>query len=430
MTVFKLPILTLGVAVFATSGFIHGAEAAPAESPPLTMSGAGLTLSSALAEALSQGPALRVIEAEMDAARGEILTAQTRPNDEISFTPGLKRTRDAGSTSHEFKGTIAYTRTFLFPGKKELLVSLAKRNVELRRLGLDGLRFQVSAAVREAFYELLAAQSIVNLRQQQIESAQTFQEAATKRAESGYASDFEAVKSQGDVINAKKLLRAAEGQIAVARVELNTLLGRSPSAPLEVAGTLDTDATLPSLPALLALAEENNPSLRVQTMQAEIAGLNVRKARLARKPDYSVGPSLEYSKSEQVLGVSVSIPLAGKNYGQGEIQTASAEQRKALAEADQLRREIAGAVTQAFTRLVTARDQRALYTPAYLDQLKSVVAQAEQSYAQSATSLLIYLDAKRTYFDTLADYYEAIADVATNRAALESAIGAPVPTNL
>jgi outer membrane protein TolC len=128
--------------------------------------------------------------------------------------------------------------------------------------------------------------------------------------------------------------------------------------------------------------------------------------------------------------VSVSIPLAGKNYGQGEIQTASAEQRKALAEADQLRREIAGAVTQAFTRLVTARDQRALYTPAYLDQLKSVVAQAEQSYAQSATSLLIYLDAKRTYFDTLADYYEAIADVATNRAALESAIGAPVPTNL
>ncbi len=430
MTVFKLPILSLGVAVFATSGFIYGAEVALAESPPPAMSGAGLTLSSALAEALSQGPALRVIEAEMDAARGEILTAQTRPNDEISFTPGLKRTREAGDSSYEFKGTIAYTRTFLFAGKKELLVSLAQRNVELRRLGIDGLRFQVSAAVREAFYELLAAQSIVSLRQQQIESAQMFQEAAAKRAESGYASDFEAVKSQGDVINAKKLLRAAEGQIAVARVELNTLLGRSPSAPLEVTGTIDTDAALPSLPALLALAEENNPSLRVQAMQAEIAGLNVRKARLARKPDYSVGPSLEYSKSEQVLGVSVSIPLAGKNYGQGEIQTASAEQRKALAEADQLRREIAGAVTQAFTRLATARDQRALYTPAYLDQLKSVVAQAEQSYAQSATSLLIYLDAKHTYFDMLADYYEAIADVATSRAALESAIGAPIPTNL
>lgn len=422
MTVFKLPILTLGAAFFTTPFLLHGAEPASAVSASSTT----LTLQSALAEALAESPALRAIEADIDAARGEILTAQTRPNDEISLTPGLKRTRDAGSTSHEFKGTIAYTRTFLFPGKKELLVSLAERNVELRRLGIEGLRFQVSAAVRKAFYELLAAQSVVSLRQQQIESAETFQQAATKRAESGYASDFEAVKSQGDVINAKKLLRAAEGQIAAARVELNTLLGRDPSAPLEVTGTLDANATLPELFGLLALAEANNPSLRAQAMQAEIAGLNVRKARLARKPDYSVGPSLEYSKSEQVFGVSVSIPLAGKNYGQGEIQTASAEQRKALAEAEQLRREIAGAVTHAFTQLTTARDQRALYSSAYLEQLKAVVAQAEQSYAQNVTSLLIYLDAKRTYFDTLADYYEAIASVVSSQAELESAVGVPV----
>jgi len=36
------------------------------------------------------------------------------------------------------------------------------------------------------------------------------------------------------------------------------------------------------------------------------------------------------------------------------------------------------------------------------------------------------LDAKRTYFDTLADYYEAIAEVASSRAALESAVGVPL----
>ena len=55
-----------------------------------------------------------------------------------------------------------------------------------------------------------------------------------------------------------------------------------------------------------------------------------------------------------------------------------------------------------------------------------LVAQAEKSYAQSATSLLIYLDARRTYFDTLADYYEALANVAGSRAELESALGVPL----
>ena len=177
---------------------------------------------------------------------------------------------------------------------------------------------------------------------------------------------------------------------------------------------------------LVALSLEANPSLRVQAMQAELAGLNLRRARLARKSDFSVGPSLEYSKSEQILGISATVSLPDKNYGRGEVLTATAEQRRVLAETEQLRREIAGAVAKAATQMTTARSQLALYSPAYLDQLKSVVDQAERSYAQNVTSLLIYLDAKRTYFDTLADYYEAVANLASSRAELESAVGAPL----
>lgn len=389
-------------------------------SAPPPVSGGKLTLEAALAEAFAGSPALRVIGADIDSARGEVLTAQTRPNPELTFAPRFHRIGEGGS---EFNGAVELNQLFLFPGKRELLVSIAERNVELRRLGIEALRFQLSAAVRKVFYELLAAQSILDLRRQQLDSARTFQQAAARRAQSGYASDFEAVKSQGEVINAQKLLSAAEGQIAVGRVELSTLLGREPSAPLEVSGSLDAVLPERSVPELLALAYACNPSIRAQEMQAEIAGLNVRRARLARKPDFTVGPALELSKSEQFLGVGVTVALPRKNYGQGEILTASAEQRKALAEMERLRREIAGAVTKSATQLATARVQLALYSQAYLDQLKAVVAQAEQSYAQNVTSLLIYLDAKRTYFDTLAGYYGAIADVATSRAELESAVG-------
>ena len=386
-----------------------------------------LTLQAALDEAVAQSPALRVIEADIDSARGEVQTAGVRPNPELTVAPGLKHVREGDTSHNEFKGSVALSRTFLFPGKQELLVSMAERNVELRKLGIEGLRFQVSAAVRKAFYELLAAQAIIGLRQQQLESAQTFQEAATKRAEGGYASDFEAVKAQGDVINAKKLLHAAEGQIATAQVELNSLLGRPFSAPLEVVGTLEAAIATRSLPDLVALALAENPSLHVLAIQADLAGLNVRKARLARKPDFTVGPSLEYSKSEQVLGLSATVALPGRNYGQGEIITATAEQRRVQAETERLRREITGAVAKAATQLTNAQTQLGLYSSSYLDQLKTVVAQAEKSYAQNATSLLIYLDARRTYFDALADYHEAIANVATARAELESAVGVSLP---
>ena len=430
MTVPKLPatLLILGAALGSAISVFGADESVPPPSSIASMPSSKLTLEAAIAEAVAQSPALRVIEADIDSARGEVLTAQTRPNPELTFAPGIKRVSESDGSHNEFKGTLAFSQQFIFAGKRELLVAIAERNVELRKLGTEGLRFQLSAAVRRAFYQMLAAQSVIGLRRQQIESAQIFQEAAAKRAAAGYASDFEAVKSQGDVINAKRLLAAAEGEIAAARVELNSLLGRDPSASLEVAGTLIDPASERALPELLAVALTDNPSLRVQAMQAEIAGLSVRKARLARKPEVSVGPSLEYSKSEQVLSVGATISLPSKNYGRGELLTATAEQRKVLAETERLRREIAGAVTKSATQLATARGQLALYTPGYLEQLKAVVEQAERGYAQNATSLLIYLDAKRTYFETLADYYEAIASVASHRAELESAIGVPLET--
>lgn len=419
MTVPRFPLILISFLVLTTGLRLSADE-------PTTPPAEKLTLSAALAEAVTHSPAMRGIEADVDSARGEVQTAATRPNPELTFAPGIRRLREGEGSHREFLGSLELSQTFLFPGKRELLVSIAERNVALRRLGIEGWRFQLTAAVRKVFYELLAAQNIVELRRQQLESARTFQQAAAKRAESGYASDFEAVRSQGDVINARKLLGAAEGDIAAARVGLNSLLGRDPSAPLEVSGTLDEAVAERPLPALLAFALGQNPGLRALAMQAEIAGLNVRRARLARKPDFKAGPSLEVSRSEQILGLSATVPLPGKNYGRGEVLTATAAQRKVLAETEQLRREITGAVTKAATQLNTARGQLALYSPAYLDQLKAVVAQAEHSYAQNVTSLLIYLEAKRTYFDTLADYNAAIASVAASRAALESAVGVPL----
>ena len=385
-----------------------------------------LPLDSAIAEALAKNPELRVLEADMAAAHGEVVTAKTWQNPELTVAPGVRRISEGGANQTEFHGEFALSQLFLFPGKRALLVAIAERNVELRKLALEGLRFQLATAVRKAFYEQLAAQKIAALRKEQIASAETFQEAATKRVESGYASDFEVVKSQSDVINAKKLLRAAEGQIAEGRVELNTLMGRDPSATLQVSGTLEGAAPSYTKTDVLALAMARNPSLRTRSMQGDIAGLNLRKTRFGRRPDFAIGPSVEYLPNEQTYGISATISLPIWNTSKGEIQSATAEQRKAVADIEKLRQEIAGAVTKSTAKLDVARDQLALYSPAYLDKLKALVAEAEKSYAQSATSLLIYLDARRTYFDTLADYYEALANIAGSRAALESAIGVPL----
>jgi len=79
-------------------------------------------------------------------------------------------------------------------------------------------------------------------------------------------------------------------------------------------------------------------------------------------------------------------------------------------------------------KLQVAKKELALYTPDLLAKLKGFVAQAEKQYAQSTTTLLIYLDAKKTYFDTLADYFGALGNLATVRTELEAAVGVPLET--
>lgn len=384
------------------------------------------TLEQITAEALRNNPELRVLEQSVAGAKGAVTTARTYSNPELTVAPGVKRVRESGNSKSEFHGVFELSQLFKFPGKRALEIAVARRGVRSREIALQALRFQLAGQVRRNFYESLAAKKSLEVRREQVDSAKAFAASAQKRVESGFAGDFETIKSQADLIEARKAQGEAEGRLATARVALNTLLGRSPAAPLEISGSLENVAPRGSLPDFTALALARNPALLAQTAEAEKAGLNLRLSRFGNRPDFAVGPSVEYTESEQIYGLSATIALPFWDRKRGELETATAEQRRVLAELEKLRFEIRGEVVNAAQKLQLAKDQLALYSPEFLDRLKGFVRQAEQSYAQSVTTLIIYLDAKRTYFDTLTDYYEALGNVAQSRAELESAIGVPL----
>ena len=386
-----------------------------------------LTLEAAISGALRHNPEMRSLEAGVAGAKGGVTTARTLANPELSVAPGIKHIVEGDVRTSEFHGVIELSQLFEFPGKRALKIAIAQKNVALQEIALEGFRFELSAKVRRVFYEMLAAQKMASLRNEQVESAKTFHQSAGKRAESGYASDFETLKSQADLIAAQREVLELQGKTAAARAQLNTLLGRMPSTPLTVAGTLDGVAPRAVAEGdFVSLAMARNPGLRTLAVQAGNTGLNLRAARLGRRPDFAVGPQVEYTKGEQVYGIGVTMALPLWDRKKGEIATATAEQQKALAEIEKTRLEVTGAVTVAAENLRIARSQLALYTPAFLEKMKTLVTQAEKGYAQSATTLIIYLDAKRTYFDATAQYYESLGNVAARTAELESAAGVPL----
>ena len=80
--------------------------------------------------------------------------------------------------------------------------------------------------------------------------------------------------------------------------------------------------------AILALALARNPGIRTQTRQAELAGLNLRSTRFGRRPDFAIGPSVEYLDNEQTYGLTATLALPLWDQKQGAIQTATEQAGK------------------------------------------------------------------------------------------------------
>ena len=73
-----------------------------------------LTLDAAISLALESNPDIRVLSADIASARGEVTTAKTWQNPEISVAPGFKTIRDPSTT--EFHGDFGVEQTFEWPG--------------------------------------------------------------------------------------------------------------------------------------------------------------------------------------------------------------------------------------------------------------------------------------------------------------------------
>jgi len=380
------------------------------------------TLEVLISEAWSNNPEVRLFEAAVAGARGELVTAKTWDNPQLSVTPGVFR--DAGGNWGH--AGFEFSQTILFPGKRALQRAVAEKTVESRQLAHTAFRTQLAIQVHRSFYTLLAARQVVALSQQHLKLSQSFLAAARKKVEGGFAPDFEQTKAEVDVAAASKSLRQTQAQEAVARTALNSLVGRNLDATVPIAGEFSESPSVPGEATLLHHALAWNPSLKIQAAEVERTGLSLALTKKSRLPDFTVGPTVEYQQPEQVYGLGISFPFPLWDKKKGVITTATAAQQRALAELDMLRRDIIREVSSAAHLLAAARESLAIYTPAFRGKLKSALDNASQSYAEGRTSLLVYLETERTYYDTEAGYYETLQRLYDAQAALEAGLGMPL----
>jgi cobalt-zinc-cadmium efflux system outer membrane protein len=387
-----------------------------------------LSREQAIHEALARNPGLVASQEQIEQARAQVVVAAAFPDPTFSA--------DVTGESHPFNPTSGTGSdqgvgvTVPFPGKIGMRRAVAQAAVGAAEFSLIQLRQQVASQTVQAYDALLVALRHRDDLLKSKEYASDFLEKTQARFLAGTVPKVNILKAQVDVAQTENDLIANERATATARASLNRLLGRLGGAPLEPTDSLEIPDSLAPIETLEQLADASRPELK--SLKAQLGGAQVA-TRLAREfwaPDVSFTLAHNYldgSPSAFTSAISFSVPLLFWQHQKGEVASARHREAELAANINDTRAQVSLDVRSAFASASTALRQTLFIRDELLPEAREVYRIAAASYGLGGSSALDLLDAKRTLVDAERQYVDALGAANDAEAALELAIGAPLP---
>jgi outer membrane protein, heavy metal efflux system len=324
------------------------------------------------------------------------------------------------------------SQTLSGSGKRGLRTSVAKGDVAEAKAALEATRLDVRIRVRKAFYDLLRAEDGLRIHDQHVDIAQQAVAAAKIKYSVGKVPQQDVLKAQVSLTRLAEHLIHFEQDTDLARVRLNTLLGRDPSAPIDVHGDHVISTQLPPIETLEKMALQSRPDL-VQ-MQAALDKSHTEEA-LAKKtysPDFTVSAGYmlmprgsEFRNNYMVEG-SINLPWLNRRKHDAEIAESTAKVTEQDAELAAMRNGAFGQIQEALVGARAAQKLATVYQQSLKPEAEATLHSTVIAYENNRTEFLDLLDSQMTVIDLDLAYLQTLADFEARLADLELAVGAPI----
>lgn len=375
---------------------------------------APLTLDAAVEHAIAHNPEIAVAGLRIDSARAEWRIARALPNPQMSVTP-----------SNPTQYTIQLPLDIM--PARHFRVKAADEGANAARLDLADERRQVVFTARQAFYDVLLADSLHGLASQQAETFRRLLAADSVRLRAGSIAERDVVTARLQLAHAEALLARAVVQQHGARLALSAAMGQAVGdTSMVIAGALTYSPVLVNPESLLAVARSHRPDFAAARERVSQSASALALARSELVPVPLIGgvyqPAQPFGSGSHVApAIGLTIPILYAFGGERERARASLAAARVTVErtALQLRMD----VTVAFDAYVTARSVADRYRCGLLDDASGALEDARYAYERGATALPDLLEAIRAYADTRADYLNAVHDYWVSLFALERAAG-------
>lgn len=427
----KLTALVLGGLMTTTM-----ASAAMAES-------VDMTLEESVRTALDNNYSIKQQEAEYDSA------VWARHQARRSFGPtvnwqstatkmGGKYYEDMLKLSRNYGNTLNLTMPIYTGGQLEGAIKAADLAMNANELGLELSKQQVKAATMSAYYQALQAKNQIKVAQDSVNTLTEHLKNVNAQYTVGTVAKSDVLGTQVQMANAEQNLINANNSYDVAIASLNNVMGLPTDTELNLTDSLDYNVYDIPLEECTAYARSNRPDVLIADYQVAIAEAGVQQAKAGYMPKVSAQASKSWAgdspfgsdetdqrygqNNKWTAGVVVSWDIWDNNVTQSKVNQSKAAVAKAEAAAENTRQSGDLEVRTAYLNLKAA-EKSINTTQVAVDKAQEDYKIAQVRYAAGVGTNLDVMDAEEKLAQAQTNYYTALYNYNSSKAALDKAMG-------
>lgn len=375
-----------------------------------------------IAEALKNNPSLDAAERRYDAARASIDSAAVLPNPTAQITHFVESIQTRTGPQRQ---AIMLQQPIPWLGKLNRRRDAARSQSEALWHAYAQAQLELASGIAQQVLEVAFLDKSITIQQQNLELLRQLEPVVGDRVRAGgNLTDLLRLQTEigrmEDKLARQTTLRKASG------FQLEAALGRAPGdgvdafdwsvpEPLNAPRQLWIDAVL-----------ERSPQLAMLRAVANSQEARVRLARLASRPDFSVGvnyirtgeardPSMQGSGDDPwAIMVGVSLPIWGKA-NSAVARQASFEQDAIAAQISEAELALLATCKASIARLEDAQSRMQRFDTQLLPLARQAREILASSYRSGNASILDVIDHERTLLQLETEYWRAAADAWQSR---------------
>lgn len=284
----------------------------------------------------------------------------------------------------------------------------------IKRLGSDSSRCTASPnLVRLRYYEILGAQRRIELSQSLVSLAEKGADVSRKLQNSGEGTLTDVLQAEIEIGQAEILLNNSRNDYEGTWGQLSATLGASGMQPVNLTGTLDTEAPDFEWNETYGWLLNNSPEIMVAQTIVARAQIAIRRAQVNPIPNVNLQGSVQRDTQvdQNIMQFQVGVPTPIFNRNQGGRYAAFAEYRRASAAAEQVELSLKDRLAVAYRRYRNASQQVANYREKILPKARESLELIREGYERGELNFLQVLVAQRTFFQTSLAYVDSLTEL-------------------